>query len=178
MISVRQADDSIFSAPFEKAYQILIDAYARSEMEIWGENYARISKEEYSSLIRNGEVYFAFLAEEVVGCIQVFRLNTSSYSFGLLAVDELKNGLGIGRELIRTAEQLALTNDATIMEIEILKAENIPVEAKKILHDWYTRLGYKYYATTSFIALKPDKIEKAKNLINPSVFDQYRKVLN
>ncbi|MGY8926168.1 MAG: GNAT family N-acetyltransferase, partial [Flavobacteriales bacterium] len=110
MISVRQADDSIFSAPFEKAYQILIDAYARSEMEIWGENYARISKEEYSSLIRNGEVYFAFLAEEVVGCIQVFRLNTSSYSFGLLAVDELENGLGIGRELIRTAEQLALTN--------------------------------------------------------------------
>ena len=49
MISVRQADDSIFSAPFEKAYQILIDAYARSEMEIWGENYARISKEEYSN---------------------------------------------------------------------------------------------------------------------------------
>ena len=159
MISVRQVDNSISSATFDNAYQILIDAYARTEVEIWGENYSRISKEEYSTLIEKGEVYFAFIGEEVVGCIQVFPISASTYTFGLLAVSESKSGLRLGRKLIETAEQLALTNGATIMEIEILKAANITVEMKQVLADWYVKQGYKYYATNSFIALKPDKID-------------------
>jgi len=177
MISVRQVDSSISLVTFENAYQILIDAYARTEVEIWGENYNRISKEEYSRLIEKGEVYFAYMAEEVVGCIQISPISASTYTFGLLAVSESKSGLRIGRELIKTAEQIARTNDANIIEIEILKAENILVEMKQVLADWYIRQGYKYYATNSFLALKPDKVDKAKNLVNPSVFDQYRKVL-
>ena len=40
----------------DRMYSILIDAYARTETDVWGENYIRISKEEFTKLVIRGEV--------------------------------------------------------------------------------------------------------------------------
>lgn len=164
-------------ADFEKAYAILILGYELTEVEVWGENYSRISKEEYQEFIDANEVLYAKIDGEVVGCIQSSKISEGAFTFGLLAADFSKKRLGIGRKLISTVEKNAVDNGAKVMHLEILKPEFIEVKSKVELHNWYVRLGYVYTETHSFVGLKPDKAEKAKLFVNPSVFDCYQKVL-
>lgn len=160
-----------------RTHEILCHAYAVTEIEIWGENYLRISLEEFIELIRKGEVILARIDNKIVGSIHTFKLGADAFSFGLLSVDFAQKGKGIGRKLILEAEKRAIDSGATFMELEILKPRDTEVPIKKVLHDWYLRLGYVYTETFSFIERKPDKHEKAKKLIAPAVFDCYRKRL-
>lgn len=163
---------------FNNQYNILIHAYKVTEREIWGENYVRIEVDEYKELIENEIVFTAKLDSEVVGTILLLNHGNQTFSFGLLAADFSKKGMGIGRKLIEAAENEAIRQGANKMILEILKPENQFVAVKQQLADWYERLGYKHFKTASFIDLKPDKGEKAKLLITPSVFDCYEKKLN
>lgn len=158
-------------------HEILRHAYAVTEIDIWGENYVRINWNEFVDLIRKDEIILARMKNEIVGSIHTFKISDNSFSFGLLSVDFTKKGNGIGRLLIAAAEKRAIDSGATIMELEILKPKDTEISIKKVLHDWYLRLGYIYTDTFSFIERKPDKIEKAKKLITPSVFDCYKKKL-
>ena len=177
MITILKADAKISELDLGRAYDILIYAYAQTEIEIWGANYARISKEDFKQIVDSGEIFLAFNDKQVVGCVRLLNINAKSCSFGLLAVDFDRKGQGIGRKLVETVEKEAVLYGAKFMDIEILKAKDIQVQSKIDLHNWYTRLGYKYYGTDSFVSLKPQEAEKAKKLINPSEFAQYRKTL-
>ena len=86
----------------QRQYELLIDAYEKTEREIWGANYCRISKEDYLSLVESQSVYTAYLNDEVVGTICLNVESPTTCSFGLLAADFSKKGLGIGRKLIET----------------------------------------------------------------------------
>ena len=163
---------------FNNQYNILIHAYKVTEREIWGENYVRIEVEEYKELIEKKIVFTAKLDNEAVGTILLLNNGNKTFSFGLLAVDFAKKGMGIGRKLIEAAENEAIRQGANRMVLEILKPENQYVAVKQQLAEWYERLGYNHFKTASFIDLKPDKIKKAKLLITPSVFDCYEKKLN
>ena len=162
----------------EEQYKILIAAYSQTEKEIWGENYVRISEEEYKELIEREYVFTAHLNGEVVGTILLSKQNETTFSFGLLAVDFSKKGLGIGRKLVSHAEQAALKLGAKEMTLEILKPKNQHAPFKQQLAEWYERQGYEYMYSADFLELKPTKIEKAKQLITPAVFDCYRKELS
>lgn len=162
----------------EEQYNILIHAYAQTEKEIWGENYVRISSEEYQELIKREYVFTALLDDEVVGTIVLSRQNNTTFSFGLLAVDFSKKGLGIGRRLVHHVEQIAINLGGTEMTLEILKPKNQLIPFKQQLGEWYERQGYAYTHSADFLELKPTKIEKAKQLITPAVFDCYRKELS
>ncbi len=177
MITILKADKGINEVDFDRAYDILIYAYAQTEAEIWGENYSRISKEDFKEIVNYGEVFLAYKKEQVVGCVRLFKVNSVTFSFGLFAVDFSIKGEGIGRKLVEFIEKEAVKSGASFMEIEILKARDIRVQSKIDLHEWYTRLGYVFFGTDSFVALKPMEAEKAEKLINPTVFDQYRKSL-
>ena len=174
---IEKASLSFPKKTLDRAYEILIYAYAQTEIEIWGENYSRISRNEYEDLIQKGEVYFSFDGNSVNGCIQISSVDDTTFSFGLLAVDFNQKGKGIGRELIAFVENVARNNGGEKMILEILKPAKIEVEFKNILHKWYTRLGYQYEETKSFLDLKTEKVEKAKQLKVPAVFDCYSKVL-
>ena len=178
MITILKADKGINEVDFVRAYDILIYAYAQTEAEIWGENYSRISKEDFKKIVKSGEVFLAYKENQVVGCVRLFKVSTESYSFGLLAVNFSIKGQGIGRKLVESAEQEAVKLGASLMDIEILKARDIRVQSKIDLHEWYTRLGYVFFGTDSFVTLKPMEADKAEKMINPSVFDQYRKTLS
>lgn len=162
----------------KKQYEILIQAYAETETEIWGENYVRISLNEYRELIENEMVFTAFLENELVGTLFLSDNGNCVFSFGLLAVDFSKKGFGIGRALIKTAEQTAIKLGGEVMALEILKPRNQSVPFKEQLAKWYQRQGYEFVFSKSFIELKPTKIEKAKELITDAVFDCYEKKLN
>ena len=162
----------------QRQHEILITAYAQTEEEIWGENYVRISEEEYKDLIEQQHVFTALLNDEVVGTILLSQHSDTTFSFGLLAVDFAKKGLGIGRKLVGHAEQVAFNLGATEMTLEILRPKNKSVPFKQQLAEWYQRQGYVFTHSADFLELKPTKTEKAKQLITPAVFDCYSKELS
>lgn len=174
---IKKATLSLPKKTIDDAYAILIYAYAQTETEIWGENYIRISRKEYEDLIQLGEVFFSFKDNRVNGCIQVKSIDGKIFSFGLLAVDFSQKGKGIGKNLIEFTENHALQNGAEKMILEILKPADFEVPFKLFLHKWYLELGYKYTHTISFLDLKQEKVEKAKQLKVPAVFDCYSKKL-
>lgn len=162
----------------KKQHALLIHAYAHTEKEIWGENYVRICWDEYRELIEKEQVFTAKLNEEVVGTILLCNHGDRVFSFGLLAVDFSKKGLGIGRKLIEKVEEWAAFLGGEKMTLEILRPTNEIPSFKQHLAQWYERLGYTFCDTLPFLQLKPDKAAKAELLITPAVFDCYEKRLN
>ena len=178
MITIEQAQlDKLSQAELDRMYALMIYAYEVTEVEIWGENYIRMDLDEYKELIENGAIQLARLDGEIVGSIATNHLDDESFGFGLLNADFSKKGLGIGRKLISASENYARENGAKFMKIEILRPSNIEVPQKKMLHDWYTKLGYVFEESMSFEERKPDKAEKALKLVGPTQFDCYCKRL-
>lgn len=179
MLFIEQTNLSVASShKIQQQHCVLIHAYAVTETEIWGKNYVRISEEEYNDLIKNEHVYTASLNDEVVGTILLSRHNATTFSFGLLAVDFSKRGMGIGRKLVEHVEREALELGGKTMTLEILRPKHVVVPFKKQLAEWYERQGYQFTHSADFLELKPTKIEKAKQLVAPAVFDCYRKELS
>lgn len=154
----------------KKAHQILIHAYAMTEVEIWGENYERISFENFMNICQEGFIYVAKIDSEIVGSISIQAIKNKNYTFGLLASDFTRKGQGIGKELINKAEALAKENGAQQMQIEVLTPDNVMPEFKKILIEYYQKMGYKITETIPFVDLKPKEAEKSKTLVTPSSF--------
>lgn len=163
---------------FNRMYSILIHAYAKTESEIWGPNYVRISEKDFVDIIKRGEVYGAFIKGTIVGSVRLFKKDQQLFSFGLLSADFNLKGIGIGGALVDYIENVAQKEGGSYMQIEILRAIEADVPFKKALKTWYTRLGYKYIKSAGFAELKPENAEKAGKLIQPCVFDCYQKVLN
>lgn len=161
----------------QRLYDIMIEGYKVTEVEIWGEEYKRMLPDEFNEVISKEELFGAWLDGVPVGSIHAYKLNEQTFAFGLFSVDFNYKGKNIGRKLIETVESHAKNNGANFMELEILRLKEKALGVKQHLHEWYVRLGYELISTTDFINRKPDKAEKAKNFIAPSVFDCYRKVL-
>lgn len=161
---------------FHKLYDIVVAAYANTELEVWGPNYVRVSKEDYQQYIDDNEIMFALLDGEVVGGVRCFELKPQVWTFTLLGADFNHKGKGIGKALIDAVEKRAIAANATSIHIEVLKAEHIEVASKKILADWYIRLGYDFVKTIDVFEVYNDPIKWSK-LANPSVFDCYLKQL-
>lgn len=168
--NAREADTSL--ADRKSLHDILILAYALTEVEVWGPNYVRISFEEYNELIERGEILIAYYNNDVVGGIHFSQRKKGLYSFSLLCADFDKSGLGIGRTLVNEVETIAKEKGATAIEIEILRPKGMEVPFKNRISDWYQRLGYAYTHSQNFAEIKP---VKAQNLARPCDFDYYWK---
>lgn len=179
MIRIEKASLSVLTnAEFIRTHSLLVHAYAVTEKEIWGDNYSRLSSDEFKALIKANEVFIARLDDEIVGSIHVTRLDSESFGFGLLSVDFARKGLGIGRKLIKKVEKHAIDQNAKFMKIEVLRPSTIELLHKKVLNEWYLRQGYVFTESMSFVERKPDKAKKALALITPSQFDCYEKELS
>lgn len=170
--------EKLSDSSLNRMYDILIHAYAETEVEVWGENYVRIGKDEFREIIGRGEFYGAFIEGRIVGSVRVYKKDNETYSFGLLSADFDLKGQGIGKALVDHIERFALDQGAKFMDLEILRPIAIEVPFKIVLKNWYSKLGYKYTHSGTFAELKPDNVEKADKLIQPCTFDCYRKVLN
>ncbi|MCH2223387.1 MAG: GNAT family N-acetyltransferase [Crocinitomicaceae bacterium] len=157
-----------------RLYEIMRDAYASTEEEIWGKNYIRMSKSEYFQLLDEDQVLIAKWNNEIAGCIYYYQKDEKSFGFGLLGTHMDFTKRGIGKSLIQAVEDLAKKAGAQFMKIEILRVRGVDVPGKIILKKWYETLGYSYTHSEDFAKIKP---EKASLLLKPSDFDCYKKVL-
>ena len=162
----------------DRMYSILIDAYARTETDVWGENYIRISKEEFTKLVIRGEVFGAFKNNLILGSVHLFKKTENTFCFGLLSVDFKTTKIGVGGKLIKHIENVAIKKGGRIMELEILRPKKLETPFKKVLRIWYSKLGYVHFGSGTFEEIKPEKKEKAKKLVQPCIFDCYQKIIS
>lgn len=159
---------------FERLYDIVINAYATTEKAIWGENYVRVDRPTFGKHIDDDEILVALIKGKIVGGIRYFHLHDNTWSFSLLGADFNEKGKGIGRALIEEVERIVRSKGGEKIHIEVLRAKNVEVESKKILDDWYKRLGYDLVKVVDVFEVYDDA-EKWSKLVNPSEFDCYLK---
>lgn len=162
---------------FVQLYEIMRKAYARTERDLWGDDYVRISRSDFKDLLQQGKLLVARIDNQVVGSLYFYPMDKQRFGFGLLSADPVYRGRGIGRALISEAERKAIAAGATYMQLEILRPEHFEVPSKTVLKKWYERQGYRLISTLRFEELKPDKKEKAEQLLVPAYFDCYEKSL-
>jgi GNAT superfamily N-acetyltransferase len=98
--------------------------YRESERGLWRDGAARTSRPEVAALAEAGELVADLRDGEVAGVVRV-------------------HGQGVGRELVRFAEDDSRTRGHTTMQLELLVPRGWRLPSKERLHDWYTRLGYR-----------------------------------
>lgn len=148
--------------------------YAIAEEGLWRDGTARTTPSETAEFIRGGEIAVARLGGRIVGSVRVQQLNGGVGEFGMLAADPDHRGVGIGRRLVRFAEQLIHERRCGTMQLELLVPKAWTHPAKKFLHDWYTRLGYRVVRTGSIHEQYP---ALAPQLATPCDFVIYHKKL-
>jgi GNAT superfamily N-acetyltransferase len=122
-------------------------AYAAGEAGLWREGAARTTTTEVAGAIRQGELLIATAAGRVVGCANVHTLDEHTADLGLISAAPDHWGGGIGRALVRFAEELMRSRGTTIMQLELLVPKESTHPEKQRLRDWYTRLGYRVTRT-------------------------------
>ena len=158
----------------EELFEIMRDAYARTEREVWGENYVRLSQPEFNQLIDEGSIFGAKLDGQIVGTIYLKKISHTERSFSLFGVHSNAEGKGVGSVLIERVEAQALEDGAESMIIDILRVRDMEVPSKKRLRSWYEKLGYEFTHTENFQDRVP---HLAHNLKSPSIFECFRKRL-
>ena len=158
----------------DELFEIMRDAYARTEREVWGENYVRLSQPEFNQLIDEGSIFGAKLDDQIVGTIYLKKVSDAERSFSLFGVHSKAEGRGIGSRLIEAVEDQARMEGAEGMIIDILRVRDTEVASKKRLRTWYEKQGYEFTHTENF----QDRIpHRAHNLKAPSIFECFRKRL-
>jgi GNAT superfamily N-acetyltransferase len=158
----------------DELFEIMRDAYARTEHEVWGENYVRLSQPEYNQLIDEGSIFGAKLDGQIIGTIYLKKISDAERSFSLFGVHSKAEGKGVGSRLIEAVEDRARKDGAEDMIIDILRVRDTEVPSKKRLRSWYEKLGYEFTHNENF----QDRIpHRAHNLKAPSIFECFRKKL-
>jgi GNAT superfamily N-acetyltransferase len=134
----------------EDLVRLINEAYAVGEAGLWQEGAARTDSGEISEAILDSGMLTAKLDGELVGCACIRRLDPETADLGLVSAATDRWGSGIGRELVRAAEELARSRGVTTMQLELLVPRQRSHPEKDRLRDWYTRLGYQVVRTAPF----------------------------
>jgi GNAT superfamily N-acetyltransferase len=134
----------------EELVRVINEAYAIGEAGLWLEGTTRIRPDEIAEAIRSGGMLAATLEGRLVGCAYVCPLNADTADLGLVSATPDQWGKGIGRELVRVAEELMRSRGMTTMQLELLVPKGSVHPEKERLRSWYTRLGYEVVCTAPF----------------------------
>ena len=92
----------------------------------------------------------------------------------MLVADPERRGEGIGRDLIRFAEERCRRRGASSMQLELLVPRDWTHPTKQFLDAWYTRIGYRPARTGR---IDDDYPHLAPLLATPCDFVVYHKAL-
>lgn len=123
------------------------EAYAVAEEGLWLDGVARTTSAELAGLIRASELAVARREGAIVGCLRVQRLDHYRGEFGMLAASLVQRGTGIGRALLRFAEELCTARGLQVIQLELLVPRDWAHPSKTFLESWYTRNGYRLSRT-------------------------------
>jgi GNAT superfamily N-acetyltransferase len=148
--------------------------YAVAEAGLWVEGAARTTTAEVAEMIAGEEITLARVDGRIVGSIRIQQLDDGVGEFGMLVADPDHRGEGIGRELVRFAEELSRRRELDTMQLELLVPRDWTHPNKEFLDAWYTRIGYRPVRTGNFEQSYP-QLEPL--LATPCDFVIYRKPL-
>jgi len=154
--------------------RIINEAYAAGEAGLWLEGGQRTVAEEIGKAIGSGGMLVAMLEGRLVGCGYVHRVEAGTADLGLLAVAPDQWGSGVGRELVRSAEELMRSRGVATMQLELLVPKGWVHPEKERLSDWYARLGYRVVRSAPFEEVAA---HLASQLAVPCEFLIFRKAL-
>jgi GNAT superfamily N-acetyltransferase len=147
LLAPDEAGDEIL---VEELVRIINSAYAIGEAGLWLEGAARTGPGEIAEAIRSGGVLAATLEGRLAGGAYLRSLDRGTADLGLISAAPDRWGSGIGRELVRLAEELARSRGVTTMQLELLVPKGWVHPEKERLRSWYVRLGYKVVRSAPF----------------------------
>jgi GNAT superfamily N-acetyltransferase len=150
------------------------EVYASSEKGLWIEDAARTTPAELGGLVHAGQIAVARLDGRLAGCVRVRRLDASASEFGMLAASPAYQGIGVGRALVRYAEQRGRDEGSRVMRLELLVPREWSHPSKEFLAAWYGRIGYRPVRTGTVADSHPDL---ASSLATPCDVVVYEKPL-
>ena len=165
------ADDAALVA---RLTGIVNAAYEVGEAGIWLPGTERIASGEVMAAIRAGELLGAALDGALVGCARAVMLDATTGEVGLVSAAPEAWGAGVGRALVRAAEERLAARGATEMQLELLVPRGWEQPHKSRLRGWYERLGYRVVRTAPFGAIAAPA---ASRLAGPAEFLVFRKPL-
>jgi GNAT superfamily N-acetyltransferase len=136
--------------------RIINAAYRAGETGLWKPHWERTSLPWLEREIARGEIAVAWRDDRPVGSVRVTLPSPEVGEFGLLAVDPAAHGGGVGRALVRFAEETSAARGAVLMRLDLLVPRAGVHPAKERLHAWYSRLGYRIDGVSDFVALYPE----------------------
>jgi GNAT superfamily N-acetyltransferase len=134
----------------EQLVRVVNEAYAVGEAGLWLDAATRVSPGEIAEMIGSGGMLAATLGDRLVGCAYVRPLEEGTADLSLISAAPDQWGKGVGRELVRSAEELMLSHGVTTMQLELLVPRGWVHPEKARLRSWYTRLGYEVVRTAPF----------------------------
>ena len=146
-LEAASADDELL---VEEVAGLVNRAYALGESGLWLDGWSRITPAEVAEAIRDGEMLVATVEGRMAGCAHVRRLDATIADLGLVSADPDQRGRGVGRELVRAAEELMRSRGLTTAQLELLVPEGRVHPEKDRLRAWYSRLGYRVVRTAPF----------------------------
>jgi GNAT superfamily N-acetyltransferase len=149
-------------------------AYAAGEDGLWLPGTRRTTPADVADLIAGGGMLVARLDGEVVGCGYVRPLDATTADLGLISASPEHQGTGIGRAIVRAAEELERSRGVTTMQLELLVPKEWVHPQKERLRAWYSRLGYETVGTATFEEVAT---HSASQLATPCEFLVFRKSL-
>jgi GNAT superfamily N-acetyltransferase len=123
------------------------DVYADAEEGLWAEGTARTTTIELARFTRAGEFAVASQGDRPLGCVRVRKLGDDACELSVLAVAPIHRGTGIGRELVRFAEQRARERGCGTIRLDVLVPFEWKHPSKEFLDQWYRRMGYDVTGT-------------------------------
>lgn len=171
--AISKADDN---EVVSKLTNLVNAVYSEAEADIFKPGYQRTTPDEVSSLIRKGQLAVAYLADtlEPVGCVSIKRLSPEKGQFGMLALDSVYRGSGLGRSIALFTEDYCRQNGCRIMQLELLVPTTSKHAFKERMQAWYLRLGYKIVKLESF---EKDYPALAPLLVGPTEYRVFEKAL-
>lgn len=147
LLAADKAGDEIL---VDELVRLVNGAYAIGEAGLWRDGTTRTAPGEIAEAIRGGGMLAAELEGRLAGCACLRPLDTQTADLGLISAAPARWGRGVGRDLVRTAEDLMRRRGIKTMQLELLVPQGWIHPQKQRLRDWYTRLGYRVISTARF----------------------------
>ncbi|MBU2666036.1 GNAT family N-acetyltransferase [Actinoplanes bogorensis] len=138
-VPVERAGDEWFVAG---VVALVNRVYADAEAGMWDDGADRTDASTVAAMIGAGELVAAFDGDRLVGTVRAVRLDRGTGEFGMLVADPDVRGQGVGRELVRFAEEHFGGLGCDTMQLELLVPQAWKHPVKEFLRSWYTRMGY------------------------------------
>ena len=161
-------------ARVEQLVRLVNEAYAAGEAGLWLPGTSRTEPGEIGEAIARGEMLAARSEGRLVGCASVRALDAGTADLAFLSVAPESWGTGVGRALVRAAEDLARRRRRTAMQLELLVPKGSRHPQKERLRAWYERLGYRMVRSAPFEQVAG---HLAPGLATPCEFHVFRKPL-